>query len=116
MELSGENNIGQVDLCGRRLVIVSNRLPFNVSTDNSRIEFHPSAGGLVTGLASFREARKQATALPAEHLWVGWPGASVDVALREQVVAQAAAQFQSYPVFLTEEQMEQFYLGFANAN
>lgn len=115
MEFPGQKSGGQADLSGRRLVIVSNRLPFNIGIDNGRVEFHPSAGGLVTGLASFREARKQATALPAEHLWVGWPGGSVDVALRGQVIREAAAQFQSYPVFLTEEQMEQFYLGFCNA-
>ena len=66
------------DLGKRRLVLVSNRLPFNVRTDGGRFEFHSSAGGLVTGLASFREARKTEAGLPAEHLWVGWPGASVD--------------------------------------
>ncbi|HWP22952.1 MAG TPA: bifunctional alpha,alpha-trehalose-phosphate synthase (UDP-forming)/trehalose-phosphatase [Candidatus Binatia bacterium] len=115
MEFSGQKSDGYADLGGRRLVIVSNRLPFNVSIQNGRVEFHPSAGGLVTGLASFREARRQATGLPAEHLWVGWPGASVDPSLRDDVIRESAARFQSYPVFLTEEQMEQFYLGFCNA-
>lgn len=115
MEFSGQKNDGSVDLSGRRLVIVSNRLPFNVSIRNGRVEFHPSAGGLVTGLASFRESRKQALGLPAEHLWVGWPGASVDPSLRDEIIRESAARFQSYPVFLTEEQMEQFYLGFCNA-
>src|SRR5262245_52713130 len=115
MELSEQKGTGQTDLSGRRLVIVSNRLPFNVSIDNSRVEFHPSAGGLVTGLASFREARKQAAALPAEHLWVGWPGANVDTQFKEQVEREALERFQSCPVFLTEAQMEQFYLGFCNA-
>ena len=103
------------ELGKRRLVLVSNRLPFNVRVDGGRVEFHSSAGGLVTGLASFREARKTEAGLPAEHLWVGWPGASVDEALRAHVIEEAASRFQSYPVFLTEEQMEQFYLGFCNA-
>ena len=102
------------DLSGRRLVIVSNRLPFNVEVADGRMVFHPSAGGLVTGLASFREADKQTAALPAEHLWVGWPG-SVDVSFHDEVLREALARFQSYPVFLTEEQMEHFYLGFCNA-
>jgi trehalose 6-phosphate synthase/phosphatase len=101
-------------LSGRRLVIVSNRLPFNVAVDDGRVVFHPSAGGLVTGLASFRDSGKQAAALPAEHLWVGWPG-NVDPALHDDVAREALARFQSYPVFLTEEQMEQFYLGFCNS-
>jgi trehalose 6-phosphate synthase/phosphatase len=103
------------ELGKRRLVLVSNRLPFNVRMESDHVEFYPSAGGLVTGLASFREARKTEAGLPAEHLWVGWPGASVDEALRAHVIEEAASQFQSYPVFLTEEQMEQFYLGFCNA-
>ena len=102
-------------MSGRRLVIVSNRLPFNVEIKDGRPAYHPSAGGLVTGLASFRESREQTAVLPAEHLWVGWPGCSIDSALREEVVREALARFQSYPVFLTEEQMEHFYLGFCNA-
>jgi trehalose 6-phosphate synthase/phosphatase len=115
MEFDGQKSDGHADLAGRRLVIVSNRLPFNIGIQDGRVEFYPSAGGLVTGLASFREARKQAVGLPAEHLWVGWPGASVDPSLRHEIIRRSAAQFQSYPVFLTEEQMEQFYLGFCNA-
>ena len=106
---------GAAELSGRRLVIVSNRLPFNVEIQEGRPLFHPSAGGLVTGLASFRESREQAGALPAEHLWVGWPGGSIDESLRKQVIQESLARFRSYPVFLTEEQMERFYLGFCNA-
>lgn len=70
---------------------------------------------MVTGLASFRESRQPTAALPAEHLWVGWPGASVDDSLQPEVVREALARFRSYPVFLSEEQMERFYLGFCNA-
>ena len=106
---------GAAALAGRRLVIVSNRLPFNVRVKDGRPEFHPSAGGLVTGLASVRESRAPTAAMPAEHVWIGWPGCSVDVSLQEEVVREALARFKSYPVFLTEEQMEHFYLGFCNA-
>jgi trehalose 6-phosphate synthase/phosphatase len=112
--LSTQDKLAPV-LSGRRLVIVSNRLPFSVSVDNGRLGFHPSAGGLVTGLASFRESLDQGAALPPEHLWVGWPGNSVDAPLRASVIEQALSRFQSYPVFLSEEQMEQFYQGFCNS-
>src|SRR5258706_6627311 len=115
MPTQGQNISGDADLAGRRLVIVSNRLPFNISVEAGQLAFHPSAGGLVTGLASFRAARDKGSALTQEHLWVGWPGNSVDDELREQVVAQAFEKFQSYPVFLSEAQMDQFYLGFCNA-
>jgi trehalose-6-phosphate synthase len=103
------------NIAGRRLVIVSNRLPFNIGVEDGQIIFHPSAGGLVTGLASVRESRKQIGVLPPDHLWVGWPGASVEVGLRGRLIREALEKFQSYPVFLSEEQMEQFYLGFCNA-
>ena len=114
MALSTQDKLAPV-LSGRRLVIVSNRLPFSVSVDNGRLSFQASAGGLVTGLASFRESLDQGAALPPEHLWVGWPGNSVDPPLRESVIEQALSRFQSYPVFLSEEQMEQFYQGFCNS-
>ena len=114
MELAGQKN-HQLDLGGRRLVIVSNRLPFNVSVEDGVILYHPSSGGMVTGLASFREAQKKASALPSEHLWVGWPGHSVDGPLRARVIEESLSRYQSYPVFLSEAQMEQFYLGFCNA-
>jgi len=114
MELAAQQN-HQLDLGGRRLVIVSNRLPFNVSVDDGGIMYHPSSGGMVTGLASFREAQKKASALPSEHLWVGWPGHSVDGPLRERVIEESLSRYQSYPVFLSAAQMEQFYLGFCNA-
>jgi len=96
-------------------VIVSNRLPFNVSVESGEILFHPSAGGLVTGLASVRESREQFSALPSNHLWVGWPGSSVAADLRGKLIRDSLNRFQSYPVFFSEEQMEQFYLGFCNA-
>jgi trehalose 6-phosphate synthase/phosphatase len=102
-------------LSGRRLVIVSNRLPFSVSVDNGKILFHESAGGLVTGLASFMQSRRRTPALSMEHLWVGWTGSTVEVSLQGQLIREALGSFQSYPVFLSEEQMEKFYLGFCNS-
>ena len=102
-------------LSGRRLVIVSNRLPFSVEVEDGRLLFQPSAGGLATGLASLREAGKQTAALPDEHLWVGWPGRTIESSLQAEVAREASARFQSHPVFLTEEEMEHFYLGFCNS-
>jgi trehalose 6-phosphate synthase/phosphatase len=98
-----------------RLVVVSNRLPFNASVENGQLVFNESAGGLVTGLASYIQFRRRTHALTAGHLWVGWPGSDMDASLRENLKQQALASFQSYPVFLSEQEMEQFYLGFCNA-
>jgi len=105
----------QPDSKERRLVIVSNRLPFSLNIQNGVMEFQASAGGLVTGLASFQESRDHAAALPTEHLWVGWPGTNVESSLQEQVIQESFARCRGYPIFLSAEQMEQFYLGFCNA-
>ena len=99
----------------RRLVVVSNRLPFNVSIGDGRLRFHESAGGLVTGLSAYIESRKRTHSLAPAHVWVGWPGSGVDSPLREELKREASARFQSYPVFLSEEEMDQFYFGFCNA-
>lgn len=99
----------------RRLVVVSNRLPFTVSIEDGRAVFRESAGGLVTGLSAYIESRKRAPAPSPEHVWVGWPGNTVGAPLREELKREAQTRFQSYPVFLSEEEMEQFYLGFCNA-
>src|SRR5262249_38953786 len=113
--MEAQSNPSRAALPGKRLVIISNRLPFNLAVEADDFVFHPSAGGLATGLASIRESGNQAAALRPDHLWVGWPGRSVGMDLREKVVREASQRFQSYPVFLTEEQMEHFYLGFCNS-
>ena len=99
----------------QRLVVVSNRLPFNVSIEDGRFVFHESAGGLVTGLSAYIESRKRTLTPSPEHVWVGWSGSNVEAPLREELKKEVRTRFQSYPVFLSEEEMDQFYLGFCNA-
>ena len=99
----------------QRLIVVSNRLPFNVKIEDGRFVFHESAGGLVTGLSAYIESQKRTGTQSPEHLWVGWPGSSVEASLREELTKEVRTRFQSYPVYLSEEEMDQFYLGFCNA-
>ena len=101
-------------MTNRRLIVVSNRLRFNVSVSDGQFEFHDSAGGVATGLASYIQFRRRTGSL-AEDLWVGWPGTSVEPSLREDLKKQSLSAYRSYPVFLSEEEMEQFYFGFCNA-
>jgi trehalose 6-phosphate synthase/phosphatase len=105
----------KVSESSRRLIIVSNRLPFNAKVEGDELVFNASAGGLVSGLASYLHAPAQDTTVFGEYLWVGWPGTSVDDAVKEPLTQKARDEFSSYPVFLTEEAMERFYLGFCNA-
>ena len=109
------NGMGEATESRRRLVVVSNRLPFNVSVSEGRLKFHESAGGLVTGLSAYIESRRRTGRLAREHIWVGWPGSDVEAPLRDELKRAALVRFQSSPVFLSGEEMDQFYLGFCNA-
>jgi trehalose 6-phosphate synthase/phosphatase len=96
-----------------RLIIVSNRLPFTVAFKNGAPEFKASAGGLTTGLWSYLDRKPAEGAERPDFLWMGWPGASVPPE-HEETVRAHAAKYNSSPVFLPEESMDRFYLGFCN--
>ena len=90
------------------LAIVSNRLPVSVSrTDDGELVFSPSSGGLATAMSSLDQE---------DMVWIGWPGiASDDLSADEKVeIEKELAQQGCYPVFLTNEEIELFYEGYAN--
>ena len=97
-----------------RLVVVSNRLPFTVSFAEGKPQFKPSSGGLTTGLWSYLDHKAKKGGEQLDHLWMGWPGASVPPEHEEEVRAYAEKEFKSIPIFLPEENMDRFYLGFCN--
>jgi trehalose 6-phosphate synthase/phosphatase len=76
-------------------------------------DFKPSSGGLTTGLWSYLDHKQPDGSPCMEHLWMGWPGASVPPE-HEAAVRAHAVRFNSCPVFLPEENMDRFYLGFCN--
>ncbi len=98
----------------KRLIVVSNRLPFTVRFENDEIRFDESAGGLVTGLSTFLDSYKFHFPKQEEHVWVGWPGNTIPDDRQEQVRSCAMTKCRACPVFLTEAEMKQFYLGFCN--
>jgi trehalose 6-phosphate synthase/phosphatase len=98
----------------RRLVIVSNRLPFSVANAGGSYEFREATGGLVTGLASYLSSVGSDPRGPAEYIWVGWPGATIEPAAQQEITDRALREYHSVPVFLSEAEMDQFYLGFCN--
>ncbi len=97
-----------------KLVVVSNRLPFTVSFKEGSPQFKPSSGGLTTGLWSYLAGKATDGAERPDHLWMGWPGAGIPSEHEAAVRAYGAEQFKSSPVFLPEESMDRFYLGFCN--
>lgn len=96
-----------------RLIVISNRLPFTLQNRDEGFELVPSAGGLVSALGAYLEGRRRDEP-DFECIWVGWVGSSVP-AEREQEVRQLALEAHSaFPLFLSPEDMNQFYLGFCN--
>lgn len=86
-------------------IVVSNRLPVSVAKINGNLEFTASPGGLATAMNSIKN-----------HLWIGWPGiASDDLTARDRVVIKAKLRtYNCIPVFLTADQIDKFYNGYAN--
>jgi trehalose 6-phosphate synthase len=94
---------------GKRLIVVSNRLPIELKMDNEGITASPGSGGLVTALAPVLKNRGG--------VWIGFPGEiSVSEAEASQKLNEVANEsgFTFAPVFLTKQEYEEFYLGFSN--
>lgn len=97
-----------------RLLIVSNRLPFNVAANGENFRFVESSGGLVSGLSAYLASMEKSPSPPNKYVWIGWPGATVDTVVQSAVTKEAHARYNSHPVFLTQEEMDHFYFGFCN--
>lgn len=99
----------------QRLIFVSNRLPFSVSVAESGLTTTESVGGLVTGLRAFLASVKGTGAPGDESVWIGWPGATIHADQQDELRHKAWENHRSVPVFLRQEEMEAFYLGFCNS-
>ncbi|MFN0154110.1 MAG: trehalose-6-phosphate synthase [Gaiella sp.] len=82
----------------RELVMVSNRLPVQVSLDGDTVTLEPAAGGLASALGG----------LERDRTWIGWPGLAIPG--RAQPAARAALRERGLaPVFLTSEDERDYY-------
>lgn len=89
-------------------VIVSNRLPISVARDSSgALEYSRSSGGLATAMSSLGDKNS---------VWVGWPGIDADDLSSEErtEITKKLQDEGCFPVFLSAEQIELFYEGYAN--
>jgi len=90
-----------------RTIIVSNRLPVKVQRNKENIIIKPSSGGLATGLGSIYKKRN--------NLWIGWAGLHIETEAEKKNITEQLSEENLHPIFLTEEEIIEFYEGFSNA-
>lgn len=90
-----------------RIVIVHNRLPFNIKHDERGTpSVSPSAGGLVTAMSPLLQSGIKSK-------WVGWAGTEKDNGL-EEAVRKVANGKDIGIVSLTQKEVEGHYEGYSN--
>lgn len=89
------------------LYIISNRLPLKVSKTGDEYLYERSEGGLATGLGSLQDFE--------EKKWIGWPGLFSDNDQEKEEIRANLLPENFYPVFLTEDQIRDYYEGYSNS-
>ena len=88
-----------------RIINVSNRLPIKINFSEGKLAYHISEGGLATGLSC--------VLTEYENLWIGWAGADVKPDV-QQLVTEELHDKSLHPIFLTKNEIANFYDGFSN--
>ncbi|WP_026302708.1 bifunctional alpha,alpha-trehalose-phosphate synthase (UDP-forming)/trehalose-phosphatase [Psychroflexus tropicus] len=91
-----------------KTIIVSNRLPLQISMEGEQLKVTPSVGGLATGLKTVHKG--------GNGIWIGWTGMTeeeLDPELETKVNA-AVAKEQCVAVKLSERDLDLYYYGFSN--
>ncbi len=97
----------------RRLVVVSNRLPFTVEATEGAPRLTRTVGGLVSGVEGYLGGRPVENGAEP-HAWVGWPGVDADADGRRRIREVTVAEHAAWPVFLEEADVRAYYEGFCN--
>ena len=92
----------------RKNIIVSNRLPVNVTKLEKSFLFQSSSGGLATGLKSIHQK--------TDSLWIGWSGLSDDDLNKKNraEISNSLNKLNLKEVKLTTKEIEKFYYGLSN--
>lgn len=89
-----------------KTIIVSNRLPVKINETDEGLLLEPSAGGLATGLGSIYKQ--------GDNIWIGWPGLYLNEQAAVDGVATKLKEENMSPVWLTEQEIKDYYEGFSN--
>ena len=87
-----------------KLIMVSNRLPVSIGPDGTA---RRTTGGLASALEGAETG--------ATSLWVGWPGGSEEEYEDPEIVRGELRRAGVEPVFLTKDELDGFYEGYANS-
>ncbi|HKJ79694.1 MAG TPA: bifunctional alpha,alpha-trehalose-phosphate synthase (UDP-forming)/trehalose-phosphatase, partial [Prolixibacteraceae bacterium] len=92
----------------KRFLIISNRLPVQLSISENNVDATPSVGGLATGMESVSKSSNSS--------WIGWSGVDTEELTPElsTKVDKALEKEDCINVNLTEEEVELYYEGFSN--
>ena len=99
---------------GRRLVVVSNRLPFQLLEKNNKVSLKASDGGLVSALKSFFE-RNNAEHTYSEKWWIGSADFPEKRWQKFSANKKAIEAFEIEPIFIESKLYNRFYNGYCNA-
>jgi len=90
----------------QKILVVANRLPSKPIRDSEgNWVFEKCAGGLVSCLSGIQNR--------FDMVWIGWAGADIADADKDVITTEAMKRG-CYPVFLSQEIVNDFYNGFAN--
>ena len=91
-----------------KLIIIANRLPLKANrNEDNTFEFSRSEGGLTTGMESLT--------MDVEKHWIGWPGTYTESVEEENEITEHLKEFDFHPVFLTPDQIQNYYEGYSNS-
>lgn len=91
-----------------KMIIVSNRLPLQISIEDHHLKVTSSVGGLATGLKSVHKE--------SNGIWIGWSGLTQEELTPEleDKVEEAVHKEQCVTVSLTQSDLDLYYYGFSN--
>ncbi len=95
----------------KRLFIVSNRLPINITEENDSVKVNPSSGGLISAISSYLNHSPHSY---QEVYWAGMPGCSA-ATWHEASQHLPQDMYQFLPVMTYRDQYEKYYNGFSNS-
>ncbi|UCD70955.1 MAG: trehalose-6-phosphate synthase [Syntrophobacterales bacterium] len=109
LEMGGRLNQLRDFFTSRRLVVVSNRLPYNPSRTSGGIRYVKGSGGLVTALDPILRL--------SNGLWIGWDGGTgAPIKGRRVTISEPEGEgsYQLRFVDLTEKEISHYYYSFSN--